>query len=495
MMRMMLEFWRVKLFIIIFSVFLFAPVIDRTSAASDYTQCSLRHNSTCYQYSLARRRNLTCAVNGDNFRNCQQIGNTGALNLTCVAPGACKQKCLASNCQSLKCNSKKCNQYCIRGRCNMECNSDECVQECDVSGCEMTCPAGAKRCIQKCSRGNCKMHCPSGVQYCKQSCNKGRCIMLCDRKNCSRSCRHSKCFYNAEPENVAAPTFTSTCNRAIARTQNICYQHCLSGDCKMMSVDGYSMQSQVCYGGNCNMSCNAGEKCSQVCVGRQCQLVTCTSDICIQECIAGGCHMECYSKICTQICRKGNCRMACLSSNSKVCYQTCVGGGCLTSCEGENCSPRCFGGNCKHSLYQPPGLITTEACDEIKGETCVQKCSSKIGCAVMNRPSNPLQISNQTCSDGFCLLNCTGSDVCNQVCSGQKCYTLSCNSRECFQVCSGKDCGLLECYANTCTQKCTGWGCHLKCHPSVDVCHQICIAEKGKCSLECWAKQCITTML
>ena len=170
----MLGFWRVKLLLAILSVFLLESVIHKTSAASDYTQCSLRQNRTCYQYSLARRRNLTCAVNGNKFRNCQQIGNAGALNLICVAPDECKQKCLASNCQSLKCNSKKCNQYCIRGRCNMECNSDECVQECDVSGCEMTCPAGVKRCTQKCSRGNCKMHCPSGVQYCKQSCNKGR---------------------------------------------------------------------------------------------------------------------------------------------------------------------------------------------------------------------------------------------------------------------------------------------------------------------------------
>lgn len=319
--------------------------------------------------------------------------------------------------------------------------------------------------------------------------------MLCEGKKCIRSCRRGECLYSAQSENVTALAIVSTCNQATAHRESICYQHCMNGDCQLENVESFSMQSQVCYGGNCNLKCSAGAKCSQVCVGRQCQLITCTSDICIQECIAGGCHMECYSRICTQICRGGNCKMGCLSSNSTVCYQTCTGGGCITSCEGKNCNPRCFGGQCKHSVYQPPGITHKATCDKMEDETCVQTCQSKVGCAIANRPKNPPQISNQTCDEGFCYMNCTGSDVCHQTCNGAKCYTASCNARECDQVCNGKDCGLMECDADTCTQRCFGWGCHLKCHPSVQVCNQICIADKGRCYLECWAHQCVTTLI
>lgn len=487
---MTMELLRVQLFFVVL-----VAIVNQTAAIIDERHCFLRQNRTCYQYSLARKQSVTCSVTGKIFKQCQQICNAGNCNLTCSSPGACKQQCFGSLCESLNCNARSCNQYCIRGRCNMMCISDECTQTCDVGGCEMKCPENAKRCIQKCSRGNCKMHCPPGVQYCQQTCESGRCTMLCDGKQCARTCRKSKCIYSAQPENITALAVVSTCNQAIAHRENICYQHCMNGDCELESVKNYSMQSQACYGGNCNLRCSAEEKCSQVCVGRQCQLITCTSDVCIQECIAGGCHMECYSRICTQICRGGNCKMGCLSSSSKLCYQTCTGGGCLTSCEGENCNPRCFGGQCRHSVYQPPGITAKATCDNIKDETCVQTCPSKVGCALANRPSNPLQISNQTCSNGFCYLNCTGSDICYQDCSGKKCYTASCNARECEQVCNGDDCGLMECDADTCTQKCFGWGCHLKCHPSVQVCNQICIAEKGRCSLECWAKQCVTTML
>ena len=470
-------------------------IVTQIVADFDERQCFLRQNRTCYQYSITRRQSMMCSVTGRIFKQCQQICNAGNCSLTCSSPETCKQQCFASLCESLSCNAKTCDQYCIRGRCNMICTSEECRQTCDVSGCEMKCPENAKRCIQKCSRGNCKMHCPAGVQYCQQICESGRCTMFCDGKECARICRKSNCIYSAQPENVTALVVESTCNRAVAHKENICYQNCIKGDCALETVKNYSMQSQGCYGGNCNMSCSAKEKCSQVCVGRKCQLITCTSDVCIQECVAGGCHMECYSRICTQICRGGNCKMGCLSSYSKLCYQTCVGGGCVTSCEGENCNPRCFGGKCRHSVYQPPGITTKATCDKISDDTCVQTCRSKTGCALANRPSNPVQISNQTCTNGFCFLNCTGSDICNQKCSGKKCYTVSCNARECVQVCNGEDCGLIECDADTCTQTCFGWGCHLKCHPSVQICNQICLAEKGRCFQECWAQECTLTLL
>ena len=469
--------------------------VTPASAIVDDRQCFVRQNRTCYQYALTRRKTLSCSVDGKIFKHCQQICNAGKCNMSCSSPHSCQQRCYGSFCESLDCKGKNCQQYCIRGRCSMKCSSDECTQTCNVGGCEMKCPGNAKRCIQNCRRGNCKMHCPSGVQYCHQTCESGRCLMLCEGKQCIRSCRRGECLNSAQPENVTALAIVSTCNQATAHRESICYQHCMNGDCQLESVEGFSMQSQVCYGGNCNLKCGAGAKCSQVCVGRQCQLITCTSDICIQECIAGGCHMECYSRICTQICRGGNCKMGCLSSNSTVCYQTCTGGGCITSCEGKNCNPRCFGGQCKHSVYQPPGITYKATCDKMEDETCVQTCQSKVGCAIANRPKNPPQISNQTCDEGFCYMNCTGSDVCHQTCNGRKCYTASCNARECDQVCNGKDCGLMECDADTCTQRCFGWGCHLKCHPSVQVCNQICIAEKGRCYLECWAHQCVTTLI
>ena len=468
----------------------------RASAENEQAQCTMVSKTTCYQYGVAKIRNMTCNVH-NQFTQCQQGCNAGNCNLSCQAPDACKQQCFAGRCRFLECKSKQCNQYCIRGRCEMSCNSEECFQQCDVGGCEMMCPVGVKRCIQRCTRGNCRMQCPAGVQYCQQSCESGRCRMLCNAKECKRSCREGRCVYISASENSTARSKVSTCNQAAYPRLAICYQQCKHGNCDVVSVknDTFSMLSQVCYGGNCNLACNAKETCSQVCVGQKCQLMTCTSDVCIQECIAGGCHMECYSNVCSQICRGGGCTMGCLSSGTRSCQQACIGGGCSVSCDGHDCNPSCYGGKCMYSRYRPPGLIKSDSCVEVVGNTCIQTCVSKEGCALTYNPAISMQSTNQTCKDGFCSMDCTTSNECYQECSGRKCEVMSCNARECVQVCSGKDCGLVECDAAICTQICATTGCHLKCHPSVQICNQYCNANNGRCSLECRAEKCVTTML
>ena len=464
------------------------------SANNERSQCSFVSQKKCFQYWAARSRNLTCEV-GQTFTACEQLCNTGRCNGTCKAPDLCNQHCIAGACNFPVCDSKRCNQRCLRSGCKLRCQGDQCVQRCDVGGCEMTCAPGVKRCVQSCSGGKCKMSCPAGVERCEQSCSSGQCLMTCNATDCKRSCRRSKCVYDKRPVIRKVPRLLDTCNHLQA--QGMCYQQCREGNCAIVSIANSSLFSfsQACHGSNCSHICNAQAKCSQVCNGGDCKQMLCNSQVCIQECAAGGCNMECNSKLCLQICRGGNCKMECKSHDVHKCRQLCTGGGCLLVCNAETCNPRCYGGNCRYVRLRPPGSGISEICNSVEGGVCTQVCASNEGCSLTCNPEKGLQTCNQTCDDGFCLLNCSTKADCNQNCAGSQCHVMTCDANTCTQVCNGGECGVMECKAERCTQMCLGFGCHMKCHPSVQSCSQVCNAGLGQCVFECHGKNCVTTLL
>lgn len=91
---------------------------------------------------------------------------------------------------------------------------------------------------------------------------------------------------------------------------------------------------------------------------------------------------------------------------------------------------------------------STEKCNAIGSNTCVQQCS-----------------------DTSCKCGVTYGDLsyttCNQACQGPKCKVITCSSGNCFQRCHN---------------------CQMECTSEVDHCRQHCLS--GVCSFKCNARRC-----
>ena len=91
---------------------------------------------------------------------------------------------------------------------------------------------------------------------------------------------------------------------------------------------------------------------------------------------------------------------------------------------------------------------STEKCNAIESNTCVQQCH-----------------------DTSCKCGATYGDLrysmCKQACQGPKCKTITCSSGNCFQRCHN---------------------CQMECTSDVDYCRQQCLS--GACSFKCNARRC-----
>lgn len=143
-----------------------------TTNEPTYDNC----NQTCPpQYCYNSINYIICIAE----KNCSQVCEPGACDMTCNAGQYCEQKADDNGAKTMSCSSKGCKQSCAGGHCEMmHCEADDCFQTCGQGGCTMNCTESVKTCSQSCTANRkCTMECRAEV--CLQECSgHAQCIIV-----------------------------------------------------------------------------------------------------------------------------------------------------------------------------------------------------------------------------------------------------------------------------------------------------------------------------